>query len=512
MTRIFLSHGFGQSTFTKVLGAALAGVLALGGCVGGDPSDQGVEAEEVGSVQDAINAIDPSASIIVTDSAALARFPLNRVMGQIVAGGATAGQTALELYQQWWDTNNDDAHAFTSGPHCTPTLNGYAVDCPRQEGVLAGTDPFAGGADGYSPVALVNRFDLAPTSGRHCGEYRIVYAKNSGLTQLNNRNFLIFEGMMPNPNPSLKLEGCRPIAEFWYGLSNTTDKVLRASRLDYFYFGGITGLTPVVDANNYGITGGQIRTNQFMFSTGGQHWQLREYKMAKVCDPAGCKLQILQVPASNNPHGALFAVGGDPQSAQFQSDFVSTFAVDALANPTIPTIGVQYKAQYGAGQSNATNLPAPINDYGVQASGNTTLLSAITAKLSRIGRSSLTAQNIIDRATAQSCAGCHQLSNNKYVGGGITWPASLGFTHIDEQRNLSPALMSVFIPARVTNLANFIALKPPADETVNPDTTNTVNGQTTSTTTTTGNTTVTVSTTPTLTTSDPGAGGNTALH
>ena len=61
--------------------------------------------------------------------------------------------------------------------------------------------------------------------------------------------------------------------------------------------------------------------------------------------------------------------------------------------------------------------------------------------------SPLTPANILDRATTQSCAGCHQLSNGKNVGG-FVWPSSLGFVHIDENRVLSPALIGTFIPHR----------------------------------------------------------------
>ena len=38
--------------------------------------------------------------------------------------------------------------------------------------------------DGYTAIAFSNRFDLADKDrGLHCGEYRIVFAKNSGFTQ-----------------------------------------------------------------------------------------------------------------------------------------------------------------------------------------------------------------------------------------------------------------------------------------------------------------------------------------
>jgi hypothetical protein len=61
-----------------------------------------------------------------------------------------------------------------------------------------------------------------------------------------------------------------------------------------------------------------------------------------------------------------------------------------------------------------------------------------------------------------SCAGCHQFSSNKSIGGGLTWPASLGFVHIAENQTeaaadgpagslryvISPALVNVFLPRR----------------------------------------------------------------
>ena len=34
----------------------------------------------------------------------------------------------------------------------------------------------------FFPVALFNRFDLAPEDGAHCGEYRIVYAMHDGTS------------------------------------------------------------------------------------------------------------------------------------------------------------------------------------------------------------------------------------------------------------------------------------------------------------------------------------------
>jgi hypothetical protein len=63
------------------------------------------------------------------------------------------------------DTLNDPAHGLTKGPHCTGKIDGFPVEYPRQEGVLAGTNPFGTDGNSFSPVALVNRFDLAIFEG-----------------------------------------------------------------------------------------------------------------------------------------------------------------------------------------------------------------------------------------------------------------------------------------------------------------------------------------------------------
>jgi hypothetical protein len=61
-----------------------------------------------------------------------------------------------------------------------------------------------------------------------------------------------FEAVLPNPQPELGLEGCRPVANFWASLSSEPDAMARATRLESFYFTGLTGFSPVVSANNYG--------------------------------------------------------------------------------------------------------------------------------------------------------------------------------------------------------------------------------------------------------------------
>src|SRR5215472_13938720 len=188
--------------------------VAVAACSGSDTESEQATAQAVTSC--AIP-VDPTRSLFVTDTTTLLEFPFETVLDQIVSTGSTTGQTALGLYQQMLDTLNKKATGVTNGPHCddqlvngSPAINGFHEQfCPRQEGVLAQTNPFtAGSQDSYVTLGVVNRFDLAPKSGSNCGEYRIVFGKLSGQTQPHNRMLIILEAVLPNPNPSAGLAAC----------------------------------------------------------------------------------------------------------------------------------------------------------------------------------------------------------------------------------------------------------------------------------------------------------------
>jgi hypothetical protein len=116
-------------------------------------------------------------------------------MDQLVEQSGVKGLTSLDLFHQWWDTQNPHP-GLGLGPHCTdqvdgsgnPILNGFPYACrpgPAEGGQIT-SNPFEDpdtNADAYIPIGLFNRFDLAPSAGTHCGEYRIVYAKRSGITE-----------------------------------------------------------------------------------------------------------------------------------------------------------------------------------------------------------------------------------------------------------------------------------------------------------------------------------------
>jgi hypothetical protein len=413
--------------------------------------------------------VDPRRSLVVTDQAVLSGFSFSLLMSELVASSGVA-TTELDLFHQWWDTARPTP-GLGVGAHCDTTgianMNGFPYTCPRKEGDQALVDPFVNATSNpssYIPIGLFNRFDLASTRGTNCGEYRIAYAKRSGQTNGADRNLVIFEAVLPNPTPAKGLEGCRPVANFWADLTNDADPISRASKLRTFYFIGLPGFMPVVHIDNYGNrttdATGQIRSNQFMQS----NWTLREFKLRKECRSLSpCTLRFLPVTVKTNPGGTLFnPASAHPEAANFQnSSFpaqVSRLAVNDLNTFTMFTSDLHNSGQSDAQSSTENHY---VNQFGVAAS---TFRTNIQTQLTAIG-STLTPDNIVARAQAQSCAGCHQLSNGANLGGGLIWPSSQRFTHVSEstetgpdglRHRISPALTNVFIPHRKAVFETFL--------------------------------------------------------
>jgi hypothetical protein len=395
--------------------------------------------------------IDPARSLEVTDATALAKFSFQRVMNAVTTS-AHATNTPRQLWTQWMNTFTD-----CNDPNIDP--NGYGIICRSDEAQLASINPFAQTGRHFVPTALANRFDLAPKSGADCGEYRIVYAMVGGTPQ-QGRAFLIFEGRLPNPTPSQGLAGCAPVADFWAQLSTDPDPASRASKLDQFYFTGLPGFTPVVDAAHYGLTTtdvvvggprkGQIRTNMFVNL---HQWNLREFQLTKPCAAsASCALSVQHVTVKVNPANELFT-GSHPNAPAFQSAFLGQVA--PLSRPNAATITMTNADRFNEFES-VSQLTDVLYANFTEASFQSQIATKIT-------NPNLTVTNILDHATTQTCAGCHELSTSfdpphNQLGDipKVVWPDSLLFVQINESSTLSPAILNVFLPHRSTVLTNFL--------------------------------------------------------
>jgi hypothetical protein len=271
----------------------------------------------------------------------------------------------------------------------------------------------------------------------------------------NGRGFIIFEGRLPNPTPTAGISGCAPVADFWAQLSTDPSTTSRAAKLDNFYFTGLTGFEPVVAAAHYGLANslttnsrnkGQIRTNMFVQN---QQWNLREFQLTKPCAAtASCTLSVEHVTVKENPADELFK-GTHPNAPAFQSAFLTQ--IPALSAGTAATIGMSIGNQFNEFESVSSGSTNVLYANFTQASFQAQIAANIT-------NPSLTVANILDRATTQTCAGCHQLSSGLHaqLGGGVVWPSSLGFVQVNEQSQLSQALTTSFLPHRSTVLTNFL--------------------------------------------------------
>ena len=460
--------------------------LALAACHEGPPipehtmPGQLMLCGEVPTCDQAVTVAADSPALLVTDPEALAALPLEDVLEKIILRGDGGQQTPLLLMQKMFDTNNDLATGrFQSVPHCNSNsngahVNGPAAQCPRKEGALADSTGFfePGHPDRFIPVAAVNRFDLTTVSGNSCGEYRLIYAKESGLTDPDDRVFMILEATLPNPHPGCLL-GCRPIAEYWKSLEAEKDPAALGEKLRTFFLNGIDDFGPPMDPMNLGLGSsggynggftGQVRLSQHV----GDEWELRQFSAG--FDMKG-SLSFVPVLVGNNPFPAYFEPVQATDSALlaetkqlFMDDFVIT-SVDQLAASRVQDMSASVNLFFLSGES-ALGGQA-VNDYVARVQGNDELLDLIQDHIDAAGLGAdcpagdpLTADSIVRRAAVQSCAGCHApskfLGPDRELGCGMTFPESLGEVQIDEKGARSPALRDVFLPHRANVMTTFL--------------------------------------------------------
>ena len=178
-------------------------------------------------------------------------------------------------------------------------------------------------------------------------------------------------------------------------------------------------------------------------------------------------MKIVPVTDAANPPASLFdETNLQPLGSNFRSDFLSQVA--ALGNSNIDLVAMEAAGQYEDGESieGGPGGPPTAMNYAAAFANSPSFRAAIQAKLGP--GSTLTPDNIIARAQTQTCAGCHQLSINANLGGGLVWPASLGFTQErlappfdttgpDGPRyQISPALQIVFRPFRKHVIETFL--------------------------------------------------------
>lgn len=406
---------------------------------------------------------EPSLSdaVFIRDGATIDASGVN--LSAVFAKLASEGNgTSETLFRQFWDAQRR-VSAIGSDINCVP-INGFELSCDRFESEVAFMDEAQVAIEmtRYNTLAFVNRIELR-TGWQDCGEHRVVFGRNDFQ-----RNFLIVEARVPNPTPG-DIRGCEPVIRHWESMPNL-DPATRGAELNRFFMEGLEGIAPVISVANLSEGQGQIRTNQFMTP----EWMLREYDLETRCDSAieECTVVALPVRVNENPFGELFNpelpfIGGalSELAADFQAEFAGN--LEPLLKDDIVMLSNPVSDRFNNGQSHASGFSFFENDFRGHFGGNLFTPFGIELQTQLEGRvdalgNPLTVDQLLNRATAMTCGGCHEpssfgLTQPNAIGafrlsdGTIidSWPNTLGFVHVDEQRNISPALRNVFIPARI---------------------------------------------------------------
>lgn len=418
-------------------------------------------------VQHPARSLSATRSFEVTDKAIVGTFTLERVLTQLIDRAGVTGLTPQQLMRQLFDTQNPrPGLADAAGPHCddfitggVPSFNGFPRRCPTPEGPLAQVDP------NYFTMGVINRFDLAPPDGSNCGQYRLVFAR--GNTVFLGRTHLIFEPVLPNPNPSAGLAGCRPVAQFWSDLSSVDSISERQARLETFFFEGLGGFGPVIDPANLAAPGG-VRTLQE--SNGAVTTRFYQFRLEKDCVSGACTLRFVPDVLENMPYGLLFdATNTSTLAKAFREEFVKQ--VSTLAIDDLNLFHMQIPKEYLMVESNPSEAAAfdyqlPF-DNALSTGAGSAFRDSIQQELDRIG-SPLTPDQVLLRAENETCHACHGF-NGISLGGNVK--LALGFFSmqmISEETlqdgeagpltryGVDPIVMTQFIPHRMQILQNFL--------------------------------------------------------
>jgi hypothetical protein len=223
------SGGMAGTAGTEV-GAGAGASAGIGGV--GEAGSAGAASE--------LSAVRPERSLIESNPDALAYFTLERTLSRATAelGADVYRAYALSFAERSTDPASpgprcDDENPSSNG---LSSMNGFSLPCPAEAADLYWQ------LTAWKPLAVTNRFDLAPMGGETCGEQHLSFFYDTsfmGQPEFPARAYLSFAAVIENPAPDRGLEGCRPLLEFWASLGrheyDAPDR--RARALEHVFFG-----------------------------------------------------------------------------------------------------------------------------------------------------------------------------------------------------------------------------------------------------------------------------------
>jgi hypothetical protein len=376
-------------------------------------------------------------AFVITDKEILAPYTFERVTASL-----TSGQPATWL-ETLASTNR------TQSPQVVMPLTGFILT--PDDGYWR---PTGASWSHIRPIAIVNRFDLAPTDYSNCGEYRVIFSRRTGdATRLH----IAFETVLPNPYPNKGKAGCAAVAAFWWDLAGTESTDARRRKLEQFFFHGLPAFSPVLDRQSF-ERGGRIRTSEISIGRP----KFAQFELKRLCASVHfCVPRLTRVPLDNMPDAALFdAEISSNRAASFRRDFLRQVAPLSISD--VNRYSMNIDRAYSVSDVEAL-IPAFSYRLPFRRSLRTRVGQEFRAQIAEELRktgSALTPEDIIDRAETQNCAGCHGKPGS--VGGGVVFPKA--FEHgehiadesLTENARASPAVVEVFVPYRMDVLRQYL--------------------------------------------------------
>lgn len=390
------------------------------------------------------------ASVIVTDADILAASTINLYETlSLLSGVPEQMDSGLELYQQFWDAQRSREESQLGLPiSCEPLANDFPTSC---DGPSLGIGPDNGrlAMDRYRLSAVVNRLDTH-NNWQDCGEHRLLFIYPSSEP-----HYLNFGARLPNPTPG-DIRGCRSVVAFWRELPDLGKAQQAQSLRKFFYETLPEGARPAIAPEHFTGSDGSLFSIRSLES--GPY--PISVKLEKICDQA-CRYWWRVVPFRDSPYGPLFNLNNSSSliyeiTRQFQQWFPAHLDGLLTNNPVIIKSKTEEEFNHGHGLHYWSDYLTQFGDQRESEFG-LRLQDAVQGKRNADG-SPITPENILARATATSCNGCHfgfefsstliQIGALERADGAILrrWPST--FVHIGDGGKLAPALRNVYLPGR----------------------------------------------------------------
>ncbi|HET9959506.1 MAG TPA: hypothetical protein VFQ61_33675 [Polyangiaceae bacterium] len=411
-------------------------------------------------------------SLLESNPDTLKYITLERVLGRVIELPNVEATYAAMI--QSFTPRPDET---SPGPYCNDeppfniehgnaTLNGFATPCPAEAGNLEYQ------LETWRPLAVVNRFDLAPADGANCGEQHLNFYYDTtfvGQPASPVRAYLRFSAVIANPSPERGLEACRPVVDFWASLSGPAYDApeSRARALEYALF-GVTlgksmqptpeiaaliadGFQPFMSPQHFGTQG----SVQWLYWGNEGLWYF--FEQAFVPEAEGYvrrqAMHSLPMDAMLNPH--LKHEG----CINFFLDAMSSLMTDDVAELRLEVDRTCYAA------SSSTRDPSLLQGLTATELGKE-LKTRISSRLrTEYPDSPLYPEQIAARADfAATCVGCHAVPNSPWTRASSiahiseSFLEDCGTTRGEETRRCysrSPVLKNVFLPRWLDILSKF---------------------------------------------------------